>query len=1022
VASSITKAALRGATCLTVLASLGSASAYAQDAGSQSAPAAADNDVIVVTGSRIARQGTDTPMPVTVRSAEELFRTGSINVGDTLAQLPQLAPTFTQASSLGGGNAIGTSGLDILDLRNLGPARTLTLVNGRRHVTSIEGEFLVDVNTIPSDLIDRVDIVTGGSSAVYGSDAMAGVVNFVLKRDFEGLTANVQGGLASRGDRGTYKASATWGKNFADGRGNIAASFEYNRALPIYYAARDRQTGAYSGRNQFQLVNAPGSGLPERSFRHGIHSFGYADTGAFIAYNGENVRACGDVAAACLPNGFPRTFIFQPDGALNESNYGVDYRPVGSGNNQGGSGSTLNNTGVMIPGLERYVANVIGHYDVSDAFRPYFEAKFVRVISTQTSSPSFSQGGPQGVDEDGVPYDPVNYYTITPISINNPFLTPAARATISSLLPAGADFFNLNRNNIDLGSRGEKDRRDTYRIVVGAEGTFNDDWHYDVSATYGKLKTRYLFSNNRIEQNFYNSIDAVTNAAGQIVCRVNQVTVTDPGCRPISLTGNQSNADRAAALAYFNTTSRRWGQASQFDVNASLSGDLSQLFELPGGPIRFALGGEYRRETASYHYDDLVTSGATFLNSIQPFNPPAFEVKEAFAEVEIPLLRNRPFFNELTLNGAGRVADYKGATGTVWAYNAGAVYSPVEGVRFRGNYSRSVRAPTLADSYTTPSQDYRSVDDPCDVNFINSGSSTRAANCAAAGVPVGFENAVTRSQTLTILSGGNPDLVAEKSRSWTYGVVFTPLRGLTASIDYYDVKISNVISAVDSQDILNGCYDSPDLNNQFCNLIAPRDASGNFQIPALLESTLNFAEQRARGIDLDVRYTRDIGANDNIALRFIGSWVRTRNDYPYLDAPEQPDRLKGELGSPIYRANVQADWTHNNITLGYTVRYVGRQSIADWELQHETAGVPDTPYNPLYADVTYYPKRVYHDVNIDLKVNDNFTLYGGVNNLTDKLPPYGLLGLGGGGVDGTGNDALYDNIGRFMYVGARIKM
>jgi len=254
--------------------------------------------------------------------------------------------------------------------------------------------------------------------------------------------------------------------------------------------------------------------------------------------------------------------------------------------------------------------------------------------------------------------------------------------------------------------------------------------------------------------------------------------------------------------------------------------------------------------------------------------------------------------------------------------------------------------------------------------------------------------------------------------------VLTPsfVPGLSVSVDYYDIKISNVISPVDSQDILNGCYDSPSLANQFCALISPRAADGNFQIPALLESTLNFSAQRARGIDLDVAYNRRLGTSDRIALRFLGSWVRTRNDFPYLDDPNRPDRLKGELGTPIYRANFQADWTHNALTLGYTARYVGRQSLADWELQHGTAGVPDSPYNELYADKVYYPKRIYHDVNVNLQVNPRFSLYGGVNNLTDELPPYGLLGLGGGGVDGTGNDALYDNIGRFMYVGVRVKI
>jgi outer membrane receptor protein involved in Fe transport len=987
-----------------------------------------ENETIVVTGSRIARPMLDSPVPVTVQTAADLFRTGATNVGDKLQQLPSFTPNYTQAGSLGGGNQIGTAGLDILNLRNLGESRTLVLVDGKRHITSIEGEFLVDINSIPNDLIDRVDVVTGGNSGVYGSDAMAGVVNFILKKNFQGINLNAQGGITTHGDRGTYKLSGTIGKNFADDRGNIALAVEYDRANPLSYVDRDKITGAFSGRNQFQLVNEPGSGVPERTFLRGVHSFGYADGGAFIAYNGGSVRACGDIAAACLPNGFPRVFLFQPNGDLAETNYGTDFRPVGSGNNQGGGGATLNNTGVLDPGLRRYVANLVGHFDFSDAFQPYVDAKFVRVISTQVSSPSFSQGGPQGTDSDGILQDPVNYLTFTPISLDNAFLTPQSRSLIQSLLPAGATFFNLNRNNVDLGSRGEHNRRDTYRIVVGARGTFNADWNYDVSVSYGKLKTKYIFTNNRIEQNFYNSIDAVFNGAGDIVCRINQTTVTDPACHPIDLLGfggqAQTAAQRQAALNYFSTTSYRWGKATELDINASVAGDTSQFFNLPGGPIRFALGGEYRRETASYHYDDLVTSGATFFNAINPFTPPSFAVKEAFGEIDIPIIKDKPFFNELSLSGSGRYADYKGSTGQVWAYNGAVVYSPIPDIRFRANYSHSVRAPTLGDLYSPNSQDFRSIDDPCDTNFISSGTSFRAANCAAAGVPAGYVNNLARAGTLEILSGGNPNLSAEQSRSWTYGVVIQPkpVPGLAVSVDYYDIKISNVINAVDSQDIINGCYDAPTLNNSFCNLIFPRAPNGDLQSPALIESVLNFSALRAKGIDVDVSYNHRFNEDNRIAIRFIGSWVRDRTDFPYLDSPTQPDQVKGELGSPVYRFNFQTDYTYKKFTLGYTLRYIGRQSIADWEMQHTVAGEPDTPFDPDYADVVYYPRVIYHDINFNLDVNDRFSFYGGVNNVADKSPPYGLLGLGGGGVDGTGTDAIYDNIGRFMYLGVRVKM
>lgn len=1012
VKSSILKAALQSATCLTLIGAFLPASAQAQDAAAGEDAAASEGDVIIVTGSRIIRPTVASPIPVTTVTAEELTRSGQTNIGDVLNDLPSLRSTYSASNSA---RFIGTTGLNLLDLRGLGPERTLVLVNGRRHVTASEGEFLIDTNTIPTALVERVDVVTGGSSAVYGSDAMAGVVNFVLKRNFEGLAFDAQGGISDHGDHGSYRLSGTYGKNFADGRGNIALSLEYSQADLVTYTDRPGLTGAYSGRNQFQLVDSPSADntTPNRTFLTGVHSFGYSNGGSFIGYNGTNIRSCSTVPAACLPNGFPRIYLFQPDGSLKETNYGTDFRPVGSGNNQGGDGSTLTDSGTLQPSIKRYVANLIGHFDVSDAFKPYIEAKFVRVDAFSQGTPTFSQGGYQGVDSDGAAFPAVPYYIYTPIALDNAYLTTASRNLIQSLLPAGSEVFTLARNNVDLGNRDEADRRDTYRIVVGAEGTFNTDWHYDVSVNYGHLKTRSTFYNNRIEENFYNAIDAVRNGAGDIVCRINQTTVTDPNCRPLNLFG-VGNAD-PAALAYAFTTSHRTGKASQLDIQANLSGDTSQLVNLPGGPIRFALGAEYRREKASYAYDDLVSSGATFLNAIPAFNPPSFAVKEAYGEVEFPLLGDMPFVKELTLNGAARVADYKGSIGTVWAYNFGGIYSPVSDLKIRANYSRSVRAPTLGNLYSSPSQDYADLNDPCDVNFINTGKSTRAANCAAAGVPVGFENTEARGATLEILSGGNPNLKAEKSRSITVGAILQPrfVPGLAITVDYYDIKISNVISAVDAQTILDGCYDGPSLDNSFCKLVFPRDADHTFAAPALLQSSLNFAGQRTKGVDVEVSYDHRFDPDNRLQVRFVGNWLRERNDYPYLDAPKQPDRIKGELGDPIYAFNASVDYSYKNFTLGYELRYVGKQSITDWEAQHDTYGVP--ALDPYYADVVYYPSVTYHNIRASLDTKAGFTLYAGVDNLTDKKPPYGLLGTGD-------NDAIYDNVGRFFYTGVKVRM
>ena len=970
------------------------------------APDANVGSDIVVTGSRIARPTLNSPIPVTTVTQADLTRTGAVVIGDVLNDLPSLRSTYSQANST---QFIGTAGINLLDLRGLGPSRTLVLVNGRRHITGSTGEFLVDTNTIPTDLIDRGDIVTGGSSAVYGSDAMAGVVNFVLKRNFDGVSLNAQSGIADNGNRGTYRLSGTVGTNFAEGRGNIALGLEYNQADLLTYADRPELTGIYSGRNQITRVAPNGAGVPERTFLKGLHSFGYDNGGNFIPYGDGNLLDCNSVAAACRANGAPRVFGFGTDGTLSEYNYGNDLRPSGNNNNQNGSGPTLRDKGTLNPGLKRYVANLIGHFDVSEAFKPFFEAKFVRVDSYAQGTGTFNQGGSQGDGAEGETY----LASGIPVAFDNAYLDPQAAATIRSLLPAGAQYFRVNRNNSDLGTRDEADRRDTYRIVVGAEGTFNDDWKYDVSVNYGEFRTKSKFYNNQFQSRFYTAVDAVRNGAGQIVCRINQATVVDPSCAPLNILG-EGRASQAA-LNYINTTSTSRGKATEFDVTANIVGDSSQLFELPGGPVRFAVGGEYRRETAFSAYDDTIKSGDTFFNVIPDFRPPAFAVKEAYGEIELPLLKDISFAKELTINAAGRVADYKGSTGTVYAYNFGGIYAPINDIKFRVNYSRSVRAPTLGDLYASNSQNFDQLDDPCDVNFINTGRSTRAANCAAAGVPANFVNSVARAGSTEFLSGGNPDLQAEKSRSWTYGAIFQPsfLPGFALTVDYYDIKINKVINAVDAQTILDACYDAPTLDNQFCSLINPRQANSLFARPALLQSVVNFAALKAKGIDFDASYNHRFGADTKAAIRVVGTWVRDRTDFPYLDEPSRPDRVKGELGDPIWNVNASVDLTHKNFTLGYQVRYIGRQSITDWEAQHDTNGVP--ALNPTYADVVYYPKVIYHAIRASVDVDKRFTLYGGVDNLTDKKPPYGLLGNGDG-------DAIYDNIGRAMYIGASVKL
>ena len=998
------------------------------------AAAAPENETIVVTGSRIARPNLDSPSPITSLSIQELTQTGEVSLGDTLNKLPSLRATFSGSNST---RFIGTAGINALDLRGLGTNRTLVLVNGRRHVTSTPGESRVDINTIPVDLIERVDVVTGGNSAVYGSDAVAGAVNFVLKRDYEGFRLRGQSGVTSRGDRPSYFGSLTAGKNFADGRGNIAVSAEYSESDALYFTDRSRYST--TGRRQFNLtenvLNEPGSGngVPDTTFLTNVRNIAISEGGAITSACPAAVAGNAAVAARRAFNctgensntgaALGRVFVFDNSGNLVPNNVVKDFRPFGSGNAIGGLGSSQRLTGQLQPGIKRYSANLLAHYDVSDAFRPFVEAKYVRVDAIQEGQPTFLQG------------------TLPAIyNVNNPFLNAQARSVLAQTLAPGATTFQAQRINVDFGARGENHRRETYRIVAGVEGTFNSDWRYEVAFNYGHLDTFYATQGNVNIQKFRNSQDAVRNAGGNIVCGINADASTandDASCVPVNLFGQ--GAPSASALNYFVVNSTRRQKADQYDATAFVSGDLSQLFELPGGPIAFSIGGEYRRETSYSAFDDVTRSGATFLNAIPIFDPPAQVVKEAYGEIRIPLLKDVPFFQELTIDGAGRVSDYNiGATGTVYSYNAGLTWSPIRDIRVRGSYARSVRAPTQGDLFSAPSQTFlNGLVDPCSQNNIRNGPN-RAANCAAAGVPTtqtfnGITEPFTNVPTAGIsgLSGSNPNLREETADSFTGGFILQPsmIPGLTLSVDYYNIKITNVIFALAPQTIINQCYDSPSgINNQYCAALT-RNPNGTFagqtgvtnggaqiSFPATGQSFLsgpfNFAKQKTSGVDADLSYSHNVGGA-KVTLRGIVSYLINRDNYTDINTPSFIDQQKFEVGDPEWSGSFTANVDFGVFDLNYNMRYVGKQTVAvEYETQNSVQGRPAR--DPDAFPFTFYPDVTYHNLRVGADVTDKFRLYAGMDNVFDRQPPYDITGT-------TGAQGIYENVGRFMYAGFEAK-
>jgi outer membrane receptor protein involved in Fe transport len=1030
------------------------------------------NDV-VVTGSRIRRPNDDSPIPITTVTAENIFETGRISVGDTLNQLPQLRPSLGSQNSTAG---LGVRGLNFLDLRSLGRARTLVLVNGRRHVSAdiINNGNAVDINTLPTDLIQRVDIVTGGVSSVYGSDAIAGVVNFVLKDNFDGLQLHGQNGVSKYGDAGNQYVSVVAGKNFADGRGNIAFNAEFAHQQDYYASGRPnlRQNDAFVIVDTD--VGASSDSTVDRQFYRDIRSTTISLGGQLGFRNSASAPRCGLDPVGSANSAFTCAYLFQPDGSLvPQTGQRVGIGPNGSFIGGNGTTSREGNLLVLSPDLKRYVFNALGHFEVSRAFVPFFEAKYVRTEAFGSQSgPFFSQGTTLGDGAEITGFSDRSYsnggtrfVNREGIRLDNPYLSAAARATIAAQLTAsinagvnpnsGAAFtgaaaatnraaalaqvaagtyrFSLRRNYVDLGTRDEQIKRDTYRAVVGVRGDFNDDWHYEVSANYGQHKESSVITGNVNTQRLLLGLDTTRNAAGQIVCR-SQVNPAYAGsdvggapavlaadvaaCVPINPFGEGSISDAARAYLVSPTTAQ--GKATQFVASGFVSGDLSQLFELPGGPVGFSVGGEYRRETLSYDLDPLTQAGYNFYNAIPSFRSPAFEVKEAFGELSLPLVKDVFLIKELTLSGAGRVADYKGNTGTVYAWNGQAVWKPVDDLTLRGGYSRAVRAPYLGELYSVPGQNFTPAPaDPCSARNINTGSATREANCTAAGRPAGYDFAYTAS--LEILSGGNRALQAERSNSLTLGGVFNPsfIPGLTVSSDYYDIKVKNVITGPTVQQALNACYDSPTLDNQFCTLFQRAGADGGpagelpFQIleGSYQDQPQNYAQLRTKGIDTNVTYNRDFGF---VKANISGVWTHViqRDDFTDPSNPKFKNVLTDELGIPSDRFNISTNLKFGALTIGHTLRWIDKMYLNTFEDYNQVNGQP--PQNPDYASIKKYPVVVYHDVRFDLDVSEKFNFYGGATNIGNKNPPYGLTGVGAG-------SGIYDNRGRFFYVGATAK-
>lgn len=650
-------------------------------ASQQAAPVvdeASQVEEIVVTGSRVGRSGFTTPTPVTVLSNEQLEKSAPSTVAEALRSLPALSATTgpqRASGTQGGGQAF-------LNLRNLGGVRTLTLLDGRRFVAASQ-TGTVDVNLLPSGLVQRVDIVTGGASAAYGSDAVAGVVNFILDTRYEGLKLDASYGVAGEGDNVENRLILTGGKSFLDSKLHLTGSAEYYDNDGILEGER---AWARRGSN---LINGP-SGGPALISASDVRVIG--------TYGGLITGGTGGTAAQ---NASFRGLQFGPGGTVMPYSFG-SYTTVTQ--QIGGDGVDSSLFQEINRPLER--SAFFGHadYQVSDALKVFAEASYGRTATQYSTSINRHQ-------------------TTNPITIrrDNAYIPTALRTQLN--LNPNVTSLNMLRYSAEGGLTDVAVDTQTDRYVAGFNAEIGHGLKLDGYYQHGRTRQKTDILNNEITANFTRAVDAVRNGAGQIVCRS---TLTDPtnGCQPFNVFGEGSPS--AAALAYTRGTSTTEAEFTEDVVAINLAGDLFQGW---AGPISFATGAEYRKEQAVLAVDAQSRAGAFLFGNPQPWAG-EYDVKEGYVEVVAPLLRDLPFAKELEINAAARVTDYS-TSGQVTTWKLGLSYTPVDAVRFRATRSRDIRAPNLSELFTTGRTNTVTVTDPFKNNvrlsgiFVtNSGNST----------------------------------------------------------------------------------------------------------------------------------------------------------------------------------------------------------------------------------------------------------------------------------------------------------
>ncbi|WP_031231385.1 TonB-dependent receptor [Asticcacaulis sp. YBE204] len=904
-----------------------------------------DVQEVVVTGSRLRRPTFESPIPLVVIGNEELANEGYMDIADALTDIPGIDQS---ASLTNGQSSTQTNGISTISLRGMGSNRTLTLIDGHRTVSNVGNSNTVSLSTIPAAFVDKIEVTTGGASAVYGSDAIAGVVNIKTLAKFDGIRVRAVKGLTQDGGGGSSEVAFLAGTSFLDKRLQLMIGANHEEQEILRASDRD-----------WALVNSTYSQTTNLLTGPDVSSYTFGGRFQTSTSSTATKYYFDETSGTAYKTGF-----------VTATN-GVDLRPEGT---------------LITPRTSDNVA-VKATYDFGNDLILKGQVLYSTIETAGTRyTPSAYYNTTYGINDE---------YTVGRMNKINPYL--ALYPTLQTATPTAGLYWY--RRFGEVGVMTINNSRETLRGMFSLEGkAFGGNWDWDLGYSFGKFEQDQYRSNGLNYENLSYAMKATT-VNGQIVCL--DVTARANGCVPVNPFGVGSIS--VAAANYIRANAWYHSENEQESVTGNLTGTL---FELPAGPVEAAFGFEVRRDSTKTQTDDQTERGVTSYAYIPRYEG---EVKasEAYAEIAVPLLRDAPFAYRLNIDAAVRAAKYdlSGVDNTL-SYRAGLQWAPVKGLNFRTTLARAQRAPNITELYSPPRDDYETVVDPCSgVTATTTG--TVAQNCrsnAGIAAEIAANGVFTQdSSSINTPNSGNLDVKEETADTITAGIVFSPsfLPRFQASIDYYDIKVEGVIASLQTSTILGSCYaDASGTSNHFCSFVS-RDSEG--QLTRIINKVDNLDEMRARGVDVAVAYRFDLNSW-NVPGRFdvrvnYNRRLELEESYQGLSGLEVDDWV-GEVGGAEHEAQGSLAWNNKGLQLKWTARYIGEVVDSNERLAAvKAAGT----VNPLYLYLGSYTR---HDVSFSYKPNTNKSLkvFGSMRNVFDEYGPYLPSGTD------SGNDFNYSSI------------